>query len=148
MCYFQSCSFPCGFTWPLLLIIVLVQEKLFCHFGARQIIKIPSYGTLKIFLSNSSIYWWEKRAQRGWVNCFSSQTVLVAGPSVELRCLFHHCVSMVSPNFLKFIKTSKLHWQKKGEIETSFQTEWCTFLSSVPCPSSSILNLLGKERNL
>ena len=65
MCYFQSCSFPCGFTWPLLPIIVLVQEKLFCNFGAKQIIKIPSYGTLKKFLSNSSIYWWEKRAQRG-----------------------------------------------------------------------------------
>lgn len=75
VCYFHSCSFPCGFTWPLLLIIVLLQEKLFCHFGAKQMIKIQSYGTLKKFLSNSSVYWWEKRAQRGWVNCFSSQSV-------------------------------------------------------------------------
>ena len=44
----------------------------------------------------------------------------MAEPSVELRCLFHHCVSMVSLNFLKFIKTSKLYWQRKGEIETFF----------------------------
>lgn len=65
----------------------------------------------------------------------------MAESSVEPTCLFYHCVTMMSPILLEFIKSCKPHWQRRGGVGTSFLVEWLP----IPCLSSPTLKLLGKE---